>query len=100
MPRFPNDILIPATVGIGAFTAFMPQLAEMRRGDASYNGELVADVRCAEYAAIGVTVAIGVATAVTMGEWYPLFVAALTCAGMVALFEYIMRSPRPFSPKV
>lgn len=97
MPRVPNDILIPATVGIGAFAAFMPHLSELRRCDGSFNRELVADVRMAESAGIGVTIAVGALVAILMREWYPMWIAVLTCAGMIALFEYTLNANRPFS---
>lgn len=97
------DVIGPATLaitqGVGAFTTFLPRLADIRRADVSEDVGLAADVRLGEVAAVALTVGIGTITSSLTGSSVPVFVAVIVSFSLVMLYECTLRANRPMEPK-
>jgi hypothetical protein len=79
------------TQAIGAFSTFLPPLADVRKGSAT-DPEFAADVRVGELAAVALTLGVGVIVSGLTGSVAPTVVAALTGGGLVFLYESTLRS--------
>ena len=87
--------ILGATQGMSAFLSFMPKFSDIRKNDPVANPEFAADVRMGELAAVTITMGIGLIASSLTETPTPAFVAALTCAGLVILYEYTLRANRP-----
>jgi len=83
-------VLLAATTSFTVFTALLPEFADVRK--AVGQPDVVNDVRMGEVAAAGTAVAIGlIASSVTKSP-APAIAAILCAAGLVAMYESILRS--------
>jgi hypothetical protein len=90
MSYSPNDVLSPVLLGVSAFTAFMPPISKIRRASES-DLELVSDVHVAEITAGSVVVFAGLCIGMWSHEYYPMFIALLTVALMIFIYEYVLK---------
>lgn len=91
MPHTPNDLIGPISLGVMAFTAFMPDLTEIRASDVS-DPTMGKNLRIAEYAAAFVVIGSCAIIAAWSHEYYPLIVAGITVIGLIYLFETVYRT--------
>lgn len=80
------------TSGISAFTQFMPPITEIRKKSLA-DAEFAADVRVAEVAAASVCIGIGGVASSLSESSTPVWVSVFVAAGLIGLYEYVLRSP-------
>ena len=84
---------------IGAFTTFLPPIADIRKNDPTNDPEFTADVRMGEVAAVTITIGVGVIISGLTGSSAPALVALLAAVGLVVLYESALRRERPLESK-
>lgn len=82
-----GDIAIPITVGVGAWFAAMPEIAEIQRRDSAD----CADVRAIESLVTVLTLGTGVAGTLVTHSRGPLIASVLTLAALFVVYEYSIR---------
>jgi hypothetical protein len=90
-PQASSAALLAMTQAIGAFTTFLPPLAEVRKktlDDPLFAG----DVRLGEVAAVGLTIGVGAIVSGLVGSNAPMLVSVVTAVGLVFLYESTLRS--------
>ena len=90
------NVIGPATLSmtqaLALFQNFLPRFSEVRLADPDRNPDVIRDVRMGELAAVLMTLGIGGMTSALTDSQVPAIIAFVTCAGMVALYEYALRA--------
>lgn len=86
----------PASLGmtqaIAQFQTFLPSFTEIRKADPNEDAAMVQDVRMGELAAVLLTLGIGGMVSSLTGSPVPAVVSAVTCFGLVCLYESALRA--------
>jgi hypothetical protein len=98
-PNMLGPSTLAITQGIGAFSAFLPKLSEVRRADPVANPDIAADVRMGEVAAVALTVGVGVMVSSFTGSNAPVYTAVFVSLSLVMIYESALRGDRPFERK-
>jgi hypothetical protein len=83
--------VLALTQAVTVFHQFLPPLTDVRRSDSS-NPSQVMDVRIGEAASVALTLGIGSILSVMVKKHEPFTIAAISAAGLVAIYEYTLRS--------
>lgn len=90
-PTLIGPTTFTVTQSITSFGAFLPTFREISAADPN-DTAFVRDVRLGEFAAVLLSLGIGGMTSALTGSPLPTTIAVITCAGLVALYEYAMRN--------
>lgn len=96
-PSIIGPASLALTQGIGAFTAFLPRLGEVRKADAKTDHEMVAEVRTGEIAAVALTVGVGAVASYLTKSNTPVTVSVVVAIGLVILYETTLRRDTPMN---
>lgn len=80
------------TSAIEGFNRFLPPLTEIRRKNTEDDPMFAKDVRVGELAAVALTIGTGVIASSLTGSNVPAVVGLITAAGLVLLYESVLRS--------
>ena len=84
-----SDVVIPLTIGVGAWFSAMPDIRELRHEE--YTSATLADIRHIEITVIGVTVIAGVIGAYMCNHHAPLTAALVVVAGLMVTYEAALK---------
>ena len=96
----PPEVMGPVTVtlaqAVTAFSAFLPDMKDIRRMNYGSDPEFAADVRCGEFNASILVIGTGLLLSALLKSKWPALVAVFTSLFLTAMYEYILTG-RPFS---
>lgn len=79
------------TLAVSEFHNFLPPLADIRQTNPHDNPGFVADVRVGEFAAVAVTIGVGIMITSLTRSPIPTVAGIVTSIGLVVLYESILR---------
>lgn len=95
------NILGPATLavtqGFSLFANFLPPFSEIYAKDPVGDPDFAMSVRKGELAAALLTLGLGALTSALTGSNIPALIAALACAGLIAVYEMALRGEKPMT---
>lgn len=86
---------VSITTSITAFYQFLPSISEVRKNSPN-DPEFAADVRMGEIAASIIALGVGAVFSSLAGSAIPVFGSLIIAAGLVFLYENILRGNRLF----
>lgn len=91
--------VLALTQGYAQFNGMLPKITDIRKIDAKFDAESVADVRVAELAAFAGTMGVGIIVSSLSGSPLPAYVSLLTAVSLIAMYEFVLRADRPMEAR-
>lgn len=85
-------LTLAAIQGASMFLGVMPEISDVRRCDPNRDPEFVKDLRAAEFTATAIILGQGaVISLLTQDTALAIVSSAITAAGIIALYEFVLR---------